>query len=752
MCSARQGLRTSLTTVSILDLTNVEDVAHQLAGGTGPVVVVPVYNAFHDVLACVESIFRNTSEDVPVLIVDDAGGDSRAFESVRTTSQHTSRQVLILHHATNSGFVGSCNDAFEAAGTRDVVLVNSDVIVGPQWLERLHDAAYSSNVIATASSLTNHGTLLSVPQLYRPSPQLPGNHTPDTAAEVVAQWSRRTRPTIPTAVGHCVYIKRRALDLVGGFDTIFGRGYGEEVDFSQRCVAMGLRHVCADDVFTFHRGGGSFGSELTSQQAENERIVQGRHPWYSTWVQTVERDAYNSLTAALVRAAISLRGMSIAVDGRALGPDLMGTQQVIIETVRTLVQHELVSRVVVYVSGPVPQYALDRLRNSPVEFVRVSDPHSLQAEPCDIAYRPYQAWGTADVEFLRKIGRWTSINQLDCIAYGNPSYFANAREWQIYRATTRSALSGVDGVAYLSHFSMSEAAAEDLVPCGTPEQVVFTGAQFDQIQESSRPHAMKNVDGPFLFVVGVSYLHKNRPFAVEVLNALRARGWNGKLVLAGLNPPAGSSNGPEAKLFLHSPELREHVVVLPGISEAEKRWLFENAALMLYPTTVEGFGLVPFEAAQYGLATLSTRQGSLDEVLPRDIPTIDSFDVAHTSELVKRVLDDEGMRRQIASSLLAKSAEFTAERTTALLIELFLKMIDKPPRRTVALVGEDGLVQSWHSGLVTMTHGDRVVPPGIIVRLGWRFRRAKTFISPPGSRRQDWIRRFSNKVRTLLRK
>ena len=736
-----------------MDLTNVQDVANQLKGDSGPVVVIPVYNAFHDVLACVESVFRHTSSLVPVLIVDDAGGDSRAFGLVRTASEQIDRTVLILHHAINSGFVGSCNDAFEAAGSRDVVLVNSDVIVGPGWLEGLSDAAYSSNVIATASSLTNHGTLLSVPQIHRPVPQLPGNHTPDSAAEVVAQWSRRARPTIPTAVGHCVYIKRKALDLVGGFDTAFGRGYGEEVDFSQRCVAMGMRHVCADDVFTFHRGGGSFGSELTSQQADNEKIVQGRHPWYPSWVQTVENDDFSALTSALVRASIALRGMSVAIDGRALGPDLMGTQQVIIETVRTLVRHELVSRVVVYVSGPVPKYASDRLGDSAVEFVRVSDPRNLHVELCDIAYRPYQAWGTADVAFLRKIGRWISINQLDCIAYGNPSYFPNSKEWHTYRATTRNALAGVDGVAYLSQFSMDEAHAENLVPSGTAEQVVYTGAQFDLIPDSQRPHQLRNVKGPFLFVVGVSYMHKNRPFAIEILCSLRQRGWNGKLVLAGLTPPAGSSTGLESKQYLDMPDLRQHVITLPAITEAEKRWLFENADLMLYPTTVEGFGLVPFEAAQYGLATLSTRQGSLEEVLPSDIPTLDSFDIERASDLVHRVLGDTELRVAMAASLRNRSNEFTAERTTELLVSLFLKMMDNSPRRTAALVGEDGRVHSWHDGLsIAASPGERVVPPGALVRLGWRFRRVKSVISPPGSRRQERIRHFSNRVRTLLRK
>ena len=72
-----------------------------------------------------------------------------------------------------------------------------------------------------------------------------------------------------------MYIRRFALDLLGGFDPVFGAGYGEEVDFSQRAVAMGLRHVCADDVFTYHRGGGASASSVETKaiQDRNERIL-----------------------------------------------------------------------------------------------------------------------------------------------------------------------------------------------------------------------------------------------------------------------------------------------------------------------------------------------------------------------------------------------------------------------------------------------------------------------------------------------
>jgi len=289
----------------VVNVSTVEQARSELSLAAGAVVVVPVYNAYDDCVACFESLLRHTPASAAILVVDDAGGDTRALDHLEEAVTYGERLLVVLHHKTNSGFVDSCNDAFAATNSNDVILVNSDVVVGAEWYERLTDAAASSSLIATVSTLTNHGSILSVPDLNRASPQLPAHLTPDTAAEAVAKYALRIRPTISTAIGHCTYIRREALDAVGGFDTAFGRGYGEEVDFSQRAIRLGFKHVCADDVFTFHRGSGSFGSELSTSQEENEKIVLARYPWYAHWNKALQADVQSPLAVVLARASIA---------------------------------------------------------------------------------------------------------------------------------------------------------------------------------------------------------------------------------------------------------------------------------------------------------------------------------------------------------------------------------------------------------------------------------------------------------------
>src|SRR5205814_869932 len=104
----------------------------------------------------------------------------------------------------------------------------------------------------------------------------------------------------------------------------------------------------------------------------------------------------------------------------------------------------------------------------------------------------------------------------------------------------------------------------------------------------------------FLLHLGTDLRHKNRPFALQLLRALRARGWEGSLVLAGPDQLLGGTRQAEEALLAADPGLATHVHRLGAVSEPEKAWLLTNAAAVAYPTVDEGFGLLPFEAVAAG--------------------------------------------------------------------------------------------------------------------------------------------------------
>ncbi|HLY94839.1 MAG TPA: glycosyltransferase, partial [Gaiellaceae bacterium] len=302
-----------------------------------PVVCIPVYGAHSLFVACLRSVLSHTPLDVPIVVADDASPDrdSEAFVREIAAGVGFEHEFWYLLQPHNLGFVENVNTVFDATAPADVILLNSDTEVGPEWAERLRAAAYSDTTIATASAFTNHGTILSVPFRNQPQPDLPPGLAVDPAATAVAEASLRLYPRIPTALGHCVYVRRSAIDLVGTFDPAFSPGYGEEVDFSQRCVLRGLVHVAADDVLVLHRGSASF--TANSRQEEHEQEIARRYPYYHLVVDRAANRQTGPLPRSLAIAARALEGRpKVTIDARCLGPTVTGTQVHALELIHAL--------------------------------------------------------------------------------------------------------------------------------------------------------------------------------------------------------------------------------------------------------------------------------------------------------------------------------------------------------------------------------------------------------------------------------
>lgn len=86
-----------------------------------------------------------------------------------------------------------------------------------------------------------------------------------------------------------MYMRRKVIDDIGGFDEVFEEGYGEENDWCMRAYENGYRNVCIANLFVFHKHGASFGKKLDSKREEvmkkHLEIVIKRHPQYMDMVR-----------------------------------------------------------------------------------------------------------------------------------------------------------------------------------------------------------------------------------------------------------------------------------------------------------------------------------------------------------------------------------------------------------------------------------------------------------------------------------
>lgn len=733
------------------EVSSGEDASRALAVSTAKAVVaVPVYNAPLETSRCLRSILQETDPAVPVLVVDDGSHDRAALIELRelTSGGHSrERVVVVLNKPTNRGFVDSANLIFKVAGRSDIVLVNSDVEVAAGWLAGLESAAYSSNLVASASALSNCGGILSVPARSvpnsRPSLELPLQKT----AERVRRGSGFLRARIPTAVGHCVYIRRMALDVVGNFDTIFAPGYEEEVDWSLRAASMGFEHVVADDVYVYHQGGASFGesSERREQQLRNLREVVRRYPYHLPHVRSVEADRSSSLAACLLAARRSISGLTVVVDGMCLGRHQTGTQTLVVHLTRALAQQERVAAIRLLVPGGLSEYAAGRLTDLQKLSIQPAVVGARsKSESADVVLRPYQFSSEAEVEWLRGNGERLAVVQLDLIAYNDPAYFPGYHQWQSYRDVQRLALTAADGVAFISDTIRRQAREIGLLPESTPSCVAYLGIDEQPEQEGSdsRPSGCESVADGFLLVLGASFLHKNRVWAIELVQELVSAGWTGHLILAGPTPSYGSSRQVEEDYLSDHLELRGRVVDVGSVSPSEKHWLYCHAGLVLYPTVSEGFGMIPFEAADAGTPCLSTRQGSLSEVLPEDLQTLDSFALTPARDLVLKILSDQGLSQGMVSSVEAQRAKYSWRAASEEITDLLWAVTARPRSKVAAIEGARGQLTLRATPREQPLR--RLIDP--LAAMARESKNVQDWILPPGTRRGYISRRAYHKL------
>jgi O-antigen biosynthesis protein len=278
-------------------------------------VIVPVFRGYDETAHCLYTAIGSRLHcALPFEVV--AVNDGSPVAEIKALLDDLSRRKLItlLRHESNLGFVRSVNSGMKRNVERDVVLLNSDTAVYGDWLDRLHRAAYSGENVGTVTPFSNNATICSYPNFPG---QFKGSF--EVAFEEMDQIAnaanRGKTVEVPTAVGFCMYIRRKCLQQFGYFDEeAFGLGYGEENDFSLRIRQHGWRNLLAGDVFVRHLGRVSFLDSAERRVEEGLKVINKRFPHYLPSIaEYVKQDPPKAL-----RRGIDVARLKRAIGGRAV--------------------------------------------------------------------------------------------------------------------------------------------------------------------------------------------------------------------------------------------------------------------------------------------------------------------------------------------------------------------------------------------------------------------------------------------------
>ena len=118
-----------------------------------------------------------------------------------------------------------------------------------------------------------------------------------------------------------------------------------------------------------------------------------------------------------------------------------------------------------------------------------------------------------------------------------------------------------------------------------------------------------------------------------------------------------------------------HVRLLGRVSEHELLALYNGAAVFVYPSLAEGFGLPAAEALACGTAVLVSNTSSLPEVVGNAAEWVDPERPEVISSALAELLADPRKRQDLAARGPARAARFSWQASAAKLLDLILESL-----------------------------------------------------------------------------
>lgn len=216
-------------------------------------VVIPTWNGLAMLRECLESLKRQSFQDFEIVVSDDGSTDG--------TAEHLAQnfpEIVVVRSEKNQGFVAAANRGIEHTRGEWIFLLNNDVILARDCLERLMASARRGDAAMLAPLVlwTEDPRLV-----YSAGDHIGPNGRPVSIGHMVEQglFGMTERP-FGVSGGYGLF-RGSLLDEVGVLDPAFG-AYFEDADLCFRARWAGHRARLVPGAVAWHVGSASIAGRL----------------------------------------------------------------------------------------------------------------------------------------------------------------------------------------------------------------------------------------------------------------------------------------------------------------------------------------------------------------------------------------------------------------------------------------------------------------------------------------------------------
>jgi len=316
----------------------------------------------------------------------------------------------------------------------------------------------------------------------------------------------------------------------------------------------------------------------------------------------------------------------------------------------------------------LPLYKRDDLIRK-IWWEKILLPKKLKEDNCDILLSLYQSTTIQS----RKEGKHIMIVH-DIIPKLFPQYLSNSRK-KIYQSLVEKAIKRADKIIAVSHRT-----EKDLIQhLGIdPKKISISNIDVDEIykhkvstSENQKVLKKYKLKPGYMYNGGGLEVRKNTENVLRAYKFLWDKynqpDWLPKLVISGKLIPRLAPLVTDAEKLIRELNISDRVKLLDYVPQEYLPALYNNAALFIYPSFYEGFGLPVLEAMNQGVPVITSKTSSLPEIGSDAVLYCNPNDIEDIAMVMRNFLNSDHLK----TTLLVKGKE----RANNFLWEKFVKKV-----------------------------------------------------------------------------